>query len=307
MTTQNQALDALRIDYATEGLDDERWQELVDLQDELGESWDDGFDLAAAAIELAHTNVAPLSDSLNQRIKDQALGYFEAKKPVPRKPFEGSELLHFPSSRSAQAPTESQPTDDETPRRSESTATVSSSTSWLPWVAAVAAGLLAVLGWAPRVAEQMAGPASALDGGNLGQIAQISTSEAMEQRREELLGDPRQVVQVAWSGTEDPAAQGAGGDLVWSTDLQEGYMLFNGLPVNDPAEFQYQLWIFDRLQDERYPIDGGVFNVQADGSVVVPIAAKLRVNEPYLFAVTIEKPGGVVVSSRERLPLLAQL
>ena len=84
-------------------------------------------------------------------------------------------------------------------------------------------------------------------------------------------------------------------------------MLFNGLPVNNPAEFQYQLWIFDRRQDERYPIDGGVFDVQADGSVVVPVAAKLRVNEPYLFAVTIEKPGGVVVSSRERLPLLAQL
>jgi hypothetical protein len=31
------------------------------------------------------------------------------------------------------------------------------------------------------------------------------------------------------------------------------------------------------------------------------------VNQPTLFAVTIEKPGGVVVSTRERLPRLAQV
>ncbi len=41
--------------------------------------------------------------------------------------------------------------------------------------------------------------------------------------------------------------------------------------------------------------------------VVVPIAAKLDVARPYMFAITIEKPGGVVVSSRKRLPLLAKV
>ena len=39
----------------------------------------------------------------------------------------------------------------------------------------------------------------------------------------------------------------------------------------------------------------------------MPIQAKLHVEEVYMFAITIEKPGGVVVSSRERLPLLAKV
>ena len=54
-------------------------------------------------------------------------------------------------------------------------------------------------------------------------------------------------------------------------------------------------------------MDGGVFDVSADGEVIVPIDPKLGVVDPTLFAVTIEKPGGVVVSSRERLPLLASV
>ena len=41
--------------------------------------------------------------------------------------------------------------------------------------------------------------------------------------------------------------------------------------------------------------------------MLIPIEVKLPVVEPTLFANTIEKPGGVVVSSRERLPLLAKV
>lgn len=74
----------------------------------------------------------------------------------------------------------------------------------------------------------------------------------------------------------------------------------------DPAQRQYQLWFFDRNQDEKTPVDGGVFDITSDGEVIIPIRAKLRVAEAYLFAVTIEKPGGEW-SSRERLPLLAMV
>ena len=73
-------------------------------------------------------------------------------------------------------------------------------------------------------------------------------------------------------------------------------------------ETQYQLWIFDAKQDERYPIDGGVFDVDPQsGDVIVPIRAKLHVVDPKMFAVTVEKPGGVVVSSRDRIALLAKV
>ena len=38
-----------------------------------------------------------------------------------------------------------------------------------------------------------------------------------------------------------------------------------------------------------------------------PINAKLFVQDDFMFAITMKKPGGVVVSSRERLPLLAKV
>jgi anti-sigma-K factor RskA len=83
-------------------------------------------------------------------------------------------------------------------------------------------------------------------------------------------------------------------------------MVFRNMRRNDPTTEQYQLWIFDKDRDERYPVDGGVFDITESGECIVPIHAAVQVNEAALFAVTIERPGGVVVSDRSRLPLLAQ-
>ena len=123
--------------------------------------------------------------------------------------------------------------------------------------------------------------------------------------REQLLESAPDVKTLAWSATEDVNAKGASGDVVWSASKQEGYMRFKGLAANDPKTIQYQLWIFDKDRDDKYPVDGGVFDVGPDGEVVVKISPKLRVNEPVLFAVTVEAPGGVVVSKRERIVVTA--
>ena len=129
--------------------------------------------------------------------------------------------------------------------------------------------------------------------------------------RQELLKEASDLVQVSWERGADATATNAAGDVVWSPTKQQGFMRFSGLEPNNPAQNQYQLWIFDEAQDARYPIDGGVFNIPASagpaGEIIVPITAKLPVSKVTLFAVTIEKPGGVVVSSRERLPLLAKV
>lgn len=125
--------------------------------------------------------------------------------------------------------------------------------------------------------------------------------------RARLLADAADAVRIEWTATEDPAAAGASGDVVWSHERQQGYMRFRGLAVNDPRVSQYQLWIFDAARDERYPVDGGVFDVTNDGDVLVPIRPRLPISEATLFAITIERPGGVVVSKRERLPLLASV
>lgn len=115
------------------------------------------------------------------------------------------------------------------------------------------------------------------------------------------------VVKVVWTKGADPLSPATDGDVVWDTKQQRGYMRFKGLAKNDPKTIQYQLWIFDGTRSDATPVDGGVFDITGDGDVVVPINAKLRVFEPTMFAVTVEKPGGVVVSKRERVVVIAQV
>lgn len=122
--------------------------------------------------------------------------------------------------------------------------------------------------------------------------------------RDSLLAAPG-VVRVDWGESADPAARGAVGDVVWDPATQRGVMRFVGLAPNDPRLAQYQLWIVDAERDARYPVDGGVFDVAGEGEILIPIRARLPVSRPTLFAVTLEKPGGVVVSGRERLVLAA--
>ena len=110
-----------------------------------------------------------------------------------------------------------------------------------------------------------------------------------------LLNEASDAVQVQWAGSDDPVYGKVTGDVTWSDDRQEGYMRLTGLPVNDPTATQYQLWIVDPDVDTN-PVDGGVFDINSDGEVIVPIEAKLRVDQPTVFAITVERPGGVVVS-----------
>jgi len=125
-------------------------------------------------------------------------------------------------------------------------------------------------------------------------------------QRAALLARGAHLLQRAWRAGTDPAGLLVSGDIVWDPATQTGYMRFVGLRRNEPNAEQYQLWIFDARRDERYPIDGGVFNISGarDGDVI-PIRAKLSVGVPVLFAVTIERPGGVVVSDRTRIAALA--
>jgi hypothetical protein len=124
--------------------------------------------------------------------------------------------------------------------------------------------------------------------------------------RAALLASATDVKTISWAATQDAAARGASGDVVWSESRQLGFMRIRGLLPNDPALAQYQLWIFDGQRDPAHPVDGGVFDLRGE-DVVIPIHAAIRVFEPKLFAVIVEKPGGVVVSKRERIVLTASL
>ena len=114
-------------------------------------------------------------------------------------------------------------------------------------------------------------------------------------------------IRLPWTALSDPLIQNSevSGELVWNSAEARGYMRFSGLPENDPGQMQYQLWIFDRSLSDATPIDGGVFDIQAAAGQLVAIDPKIAVQEAWRFAITLERPGGVVVSDRSRLLLLA--
>ncbi|MDX2184594.1 MAG: anti-sigma factor [Gemmatimonadaceae bacterium] len=170
---------------------------------------------------------------------------------------------------------------------------VTSSRAWAVggWLVAAAAALLWVA--APR------GPSRETPA----PVATVSPAEL----RSRLLAQPNAALRLEWTATTDRTALGAGGDVVWSDPTQSGVMRIAGLAPNDRTAWQYQLWIFDRSRDERYPVDGGVFDIPTGVTeAMIPIRARVPVGEAVMFAVTVERPGGVVVSTRERVALLAQ-
>jgi anti-sigma-K factor RskA len=125
------------------------------------------------------------------------------------------------------------------------------------------------------------------------------------QMRERLIATAPDLMQASWEAGKMESMKPAG-DVVWSDSKQIGYMRLAGLPVNDTSRETYQLWIYDESQDPKTPIDGGVFDINSSGEVIIPINAKLKARNPKMFAITIEKPGGVVVSKGERVAALAK-
>lgn len=162
------------------------------------------------------------------------------------------------------------------------------------WLAAAAAIAIAALGWMR--------PTQTTPSQNPGDVAQLTAAE----RLAALESDPRSVSAdwFAWEGgtlapeiDPRPAASQVTGRYVWNEATQEGYMVFENMPINDPSVEQYQLWLVSA--DHEHPVDGGVFDIATNGRVIVPIDPKISATNIAALGITIEKPGGVVVSSRE--------
>lgn len=145
--------------------------------------------------------------------------------------------------------------------------------AWLSWSGwAVAATLLMAL-----LYTQWPRPAVAPNPPSLAELR-----DQLKPRAAEFVGQKNQVVAT----------------IVWSDQEQIGYMEVRGLPPIDPQAGTYQLWIVDGERPQGSPpVDGGVFRVNPDGTVLVPIRPPIQVKKAAAFAITRETdPGGVVVS-----------
>ncbi|MCU0634245.1 MAG: hypothetical protein MUE41_05175, partial [Gemmatimonadaceae bacterium] len=126
------------------------------------------------------------------------------------------------------------------PRAVAAPAAVSPLRTWgalAGWMAAAAALVLWVVAPRERVVTQ--------------QVERATPAPAAV--RAMLVADSAAVRVLSWKATGDSAARGATGDVVWNADKQTGVMRFVGLASNDVRRWQYQLWIFDRKRDQRYP------------------------------------------------------
>jgi len=154
---------------------------------------------------------------------------------------------------------------------------------------------MATLGWALAAAFALA-------------LVFIQTEQTAPEgvaTRSELITTASDAVVIPWARPATAGYEQVSGDVVWSDARQAGFMRLAGLPANDPSVAQYQLWIVDADRSPQ-PVDGGVFDMPVGtGEVVIPIDAKLAVNAPTVFAITLEKPGGVVVSEGPLLVIAA--
>lgn len=156
------------------------------------------------------------------------------------------------------------------------------------WLAAAAAIVIAAVGWLRPSGPDPAQPVPV--GERLAALEQAPGTVSAEW--------------VPWpdalsTADTDPreAASDVQGRFVWNESRQEGYMVFENMPVNDPTLEQYQLWLVSA--DHEYPIDGGLFDVASSGRVIVPIDPKITATNVAALGITVEKPGGVVVSSQQ--------
>lgn len=104
---------------------------------------------------------------------------------------------------------------------------------------------------------------------------------------------------LAWSAN-DPTVGDVSGEVHFSVKLQQGCVTLTGLPKLEPAQAVYQLWIID-ADRQGPPVDAGLFEVTGSVTTADRIAftPKLKVTNPIVFAITREPPGGVVTSKNQ--------
>jgi hypothetical protein len=135
-------------------------------------------------------------------------------------------------------------------------------------------------------------------------VATAADKPSFNESRDALISKANDLLKSDFSGVEKFTQMS--GTVIWSDEAQEGYMSLTDLPVNDPSANQYQLWIVDPKRDEE-PVNGGVFDIAVtDGTAVIPIRNPLAVTNPQAFVITLEQPGGVVVSDQDVVVALAK-
>lgn len=302
----------LLLDRAVEGLSPEQERELLALSRSLGLEIHDGYDQAAAAVDLALTvpgrfsALPELPADLAQRVLEQGVSFVRSQTGTER-----AEPKVVPPLRISRSLTDGDragtPTTTDQPRGSAWTLV----RGYGGWVAAAACLALLVLqrdnSNSGRISP-VAGAGSGIRTGstNNAQLPLEGIGKAVIGQVNELVSSifnerPEDMPVVTLYAPDDDLQSKAIGSVIWSPERQMGVLLAHGIaPIDKPGD-TYQLWIVDTLRDQRFPVDGGIFSIDSPTGRDAPVAITFRPAQPIghaaAFAVTIERAGGVVVSS----------
>ncbi len=269
-------------DKAVFGLTDAEIAELAELEENFPEFADDSLELTAAAIGMMNLDTSePMPAHLQAKVAADAEQYFAARK--------------------AEASVSEPP--KETAEEFQKTFTFEPKSSiwqWLGW----AVGALACVALAINIYTTQQ-KLKELEAKTVPTPTATPVKLTPAQEREQLLASAKDIVETNWGDFDKAKPKNVQGDVVWSNAAQKGFVRFRGLPVNDQSKETYQLWIFD--ENQKQPIDGGVFDASEAGEIIVPINAKLKVQKPIMFGVTAEKPGGVPVSDLKNVMAVAKI
>jgi anti-sigma-K factor RskA len=229
----------------------------------------ESFELTVAAISLTNLEVSePLPLHLREKLLKVSDEYFtEARKQVEEKKEE-----------------KSREQDKQKVLGFERGKTPSPFFAWLGWAVAGAACIaLAINIWLTHFSLE------------------TKKEPNLAQQREKILQMP-DAIRLEW---KHPGTKETLGDLVWSNSAQKGFARFYKLPANEPEKETYQFWVIDESQ--KSPTDAGLFNVTTQGEVIFPIETRIKVDKPKMFAITVEKPGGVVIPSLDKIIAVAEV
>lgn len=290
---QQDRLLELLADQAVFGLSDAERVELEKLKEEFpGWNNDLSLELTAAAIGLSKIEVnEDLPANLREKIFANAEDFFSQPNQSAQPVKTVAQSRNETDSAAAENVTNVVAFE---PRRAYAW-------QWLGWATAAAACVaLAVNIWSTRTRPQIDTVQN--------QVATPTPTPKLSpaQERAQLLAATSDAVKISLADPKN--SKEILGEMVWSNSLQKGYARFSNLPANDISKETYQLWIVDEAQNPKTPVSGGVFDVTAaTGEAIIPIDPSLVIKKPVMIAITKEKPGGVVVSSPERIVAVAKI
>ncbi len=279
---RNPQLAELLIDRATVGLNADEQNELQRLLVSAGIADDFSFDAIVALLQETSEpeDMKPLPDHIRSRIlvdAERVISYAE------REAIAGNGADAEMEERLSKNVISEQRSDEmighrRWPRR-----------EMLAWLAAAASLLVAGFLWRGS------------DNRNAGLI---SLADQRVWDKYQAAADAGKLFEVELAPGNHESGKQAKGTVLWNQQTKRGVIRLNGLPINNPEQQQYQLWVIDRERGIEDRPNAGVFDITKAGVNILEFRSDLKVFDLQGFAVTVEKPGGVSKSDLSKIPLL---